>query len=167
MVEALQVGTPVIDVFAQPSNARCPKFWSKSDSAFEHSWKAQGLLWMNPPFSKFEEVVNKIEAEGPECLLLVPNWPSAPWFKKVQDLSAKAHFFPAGSRLFETDEGKAGPTRWGTWVFYIPSPETAFISILTIKNPGERSLFLSVCAQKDGQEIGPPPSMLWSTLVPK
>ena len=62
----MAVGTPLIDVFATPSNARCPVFWDPSTNAFEKNWKAQGLLWINPPFSEMGATVDKIADDGAE-----------------------------------------------------------------------------------------------------
>ena len=58
---------------------------------------------------------------------MCPNWPKSSWWEKAQDLCTKAHFFPAGIRLFENDERKEGPTRWGVWVLYIPGKDSEVV----------------------------------------
>ena len=121
---AIDVGTPRVDAFATENNSRCPIFWSRDNDAFDRSWTAQGLLWVNPPFSQLEQVVRKITDEGAEYLLVCSNGPHASWQTRVQDLATKAHFFPPGSRLFETEKVKSGPVKWGVWVLYIPGRHT-------------------------------------------
>jgi hypothetical protein len=129
-------------------------FWAREEDAFDKDWKAQGLLWINPPFSELEKVVNKIEAEGVECLLVCPNWPKSRWWEKAQELCAKARFFPAGSRLFETDKGKEGPTRWGVWVLYIPGKNPQ-VAIQTVDPSGgnEARLRLDIRLLANNQEV--------------
>lgn len=90
---ALDVEHPQVDAFASPKNARCSLFWDKKNSAFNRSWKAQGLLWINPPFNRLEEVVNKVESDQATCLFLCPNWPTAPWWEKLQGMAQKMHFY--------------------------------------------------------------------------
>ena len=120
VVAELDVGQPQVDSFASLGNVRCPTYWSREDDAFTKDWASCGLLWCNPPFSLLGEVVNKLEREGAECILICPEWRSLAWFSKAEELMAKGRYYPPGSRLFETDKGPAGPTRWGVWAMYIP-----------------------------------------------
>ena len=89
---ALDVPPPQVDAFASPENTRCPLYWDVNNSAFKRNWKAQGLLWINPPFDQLEEAVNKIETDQAKCLFLCPNWPNAPWWKKINRLAKRMHF---------------------------------------------------------------------------
>ena len=156
------VGSPSIDVFAKSSDSHCPIFWGQGHSAFDQSWKAQGLLWSNPPFSRMGELVSKIEAEGPECLIVCPNWPTSPWWEPLQNLTAKAQFYPTGGRLLETDQGRVGPTKWGVWVMYIPSQETHPVRVVK-KGKAEHQLVVPVQPYHDGEAVGPPCKALIDT----
>ena len=111
------------------------------------------------------DIVNKIGDDDAECLLVCPNWPNAKWWPTVQTLAAKAQFYPAGSRLFETDEGKSGPTRWGVWVYYIPSSASNDpVSVCVVnRGPEEKQLLISVQAIQDGVVIEPPCKALIDT----
>ncbi len=57
---------PTIDAFASRGNNRLPDYWTKSDDAFQHDW-SRDVLWMNPPFSRMESVLQKILTEGHEA----------------------------------------------------------------------------------------------------
>ena len=94
-------------------------------------------------------------------MLVCPNWPKSPWWEKIHSLTAKAHFYPAGTRLFETDEGIVGPTRWGVWILYIPSPEQKETQTHTVQTVrGERSLHILATIKRNGEELGPPVTAL-------
>ena len=153
-LEALEVETPRVDGFASPENSRCPLFWDARNSAFDRNWKAQGLLWLNPPFQFLPRVVDKLEKEHPTVLLLCPDWQTAPWFKKVQPMATRSYFFPRGTRLFEDPpgrKGRLGPTRWGTWVFYINPAEdnTKRVRVLQGKEIRETQLKIAVSLSAD------------------
>ena len=57
---------PEVDAFASSRNKKLPSFWTAGSSAFLKYWK-HNVLWLNPPFSKLNSVVEKIlqdEAQG-------------------------------------------------------------------------------------------------------
>jgi len=112
------VGEPIIVSLATPSNTFCDTFWYLLSDALSQSWTGQVLLWMNPLFSLLDKVVTKIESEKVECFFLCTNWTTTLWWEKVQALCAKAHFFPPGTRLFETERGPSGPIKWEVWVIF-------------------------------------------------
>ena len=113
-----------MDVFASKENTRCPEFWDEGVDAFTQPWKQGRALWINPPFSRLPEVVDKIATEGVRCFLVCPNWPTQKWFALAHEKMTQAYFFPAGSRIFETAEGPSGPTHWGVWVLYFKGDTT-------------------------------------------
>ena len=54
---------PDVDGFSLADSAKCQHWWGPGspfgEDAFQHSWK--GLtLWLNPPFSRLDEVLDKI-----------------------------------------------------------------------------------------------------------
>ena len=53
---------PEIDVFATPRNTKCRKYWTQHDNAFQYDW-GQDLLWICPPFSQLDVVIEKIRAD--------------------------------------------------------------------------------------------------------
>ena len=68
-----------VDAFAPAKQHLLPRFWDPVKDAFCQDW-SQDVLWMNPPFSLLEEVLDKIVREGAQGVLVVPVWTSLPWF---------------------------------------------------------------------------------------
>jgi hypothetical protein len=69
----------------------------------------------------------------------------------------KDYFFPAGRRIFETAEGKAGPTRWGVWVLYIPGPnQPTRVQTVSSARGGETQLRVKVRLLAEECEAAPP-----------
>lgn len=51
-----------VDAAASVDNALLPRFWSKSDSAFDHTWSGE-RVWCNPPYSDLPHWVSTANAE--------------------------------------------------------------------------------------------------------
>jgi hypothetical protein len=132
-------------------------YWDVHNSAFDRNWKAQGLLWVNPPFQLLPQVVDKLEKEQATALLLCPEWPTATWWDKVKKMSTRSYYFPKGSRLFEDDKGRLGPTRWGVWVMYINPSEghTKRVRVLQGKEGWETQLKIAVSLLVDEKTVVP------------
>ena len=129
------MGNPQVYAFATPKNTWCPIDWDENNSAFDRNWRAQGLLWINPPFNLLSEVVEKAGRDKAHCLILCPNWPTAKWWDKLQKLSIWSHYFPPGTRLFEVENGHTmSPTRWGVWIMYINPDLDSPTKIRVLKN---------------------------------
>lgn len=80
------LGQPTIDLFASCVNKKCERFVSwKPDpdslyvDAFTLNWKSE-YFYAFPPFSLISRVLEKIQSEGARGILVVPFWPSQPWF---------------------------------------------------------------------------------------
>lgn len=79
---------PELDAFATAANSVASKFWSlrpdpraEACDAFAQLWSGRSLF-INPPFALAARVVAKIIEEPPTyALLLLPDWPAAPWFR--------------------------------------------------------------------------------------
>jgi len=155
VVDSIGVGEPIINSFSTPSNTLCEKFWDLQRDALSQSWTGRRLLWMNPPFSLLEKVVTRIACEKEECFLLCPNWKTTLWWVKVQALCAKAHFFPPGTRQFETERGPSGPIKWGVWVVYIfKAIQTASVRI-TNHLGRDRQMKVKIGWEVGGEELPP------------
>ena len=163
-VESLGVGVPLLDVSASHKNSQCVEYWGEGDDAFSKSWAGKGLLWVNPPFSRLDEVVNKITTEAAKCLLVCPDWPGTKWFKVAQKNMTKAPFFQTGSRIFQTADGNVGPTRWGVWVFYFEgTPKDTAVRMVTGPSKGEQQLKVRVRLLSDECEVVSPAEALIDT----
>lgn len=79
-------GVPDIDLFASRINAKCPLYisWVPDPDAiavdaFTISWNDY-FFYAFPPFSVILNTLQKICAEQGKGILVVPDWPSQPWY---------------------------------------------------------------------------------------
>ena len=79
-------GYPEIDLFASRSNAKCPRYitWKNDPDAyavdaFTISWKNK-LFYAFPPFSLITKTMQKIINDKANGIVVVPYWPTQPWF---------------------------------------------------------------------------------------
>ena len=122
VVDHFGEGEPTVDCFATAENKRFAVHWSREDSAWQHSWswKRTWLLWMNPPFDVIGDVVRKICADKARAILVVPEWRSRPWWKRLQDIIVARKKLPRTNGLF-LREGKTAmrAPRWDVWEFLV------------------------------------------------
>lgn len=95
-------GQPEFDLFASSQNFKCHRFasWkldplSEVVDAFTFDWR-NIYFYAFPPFSIITKVLQKIKVEKAEGILIVPNWPSQPWYPLWLSLvvSQKLYFGP-------------------------------------------------------------------------
>ena len=88
-------GEPEIDLFAIFSNKKCKKFISIIYDPRVITTDAFSLNWSNvnafifPPFSLVSKVLEKIKQQRPQGILLLPQWPTQPWWTMAESLHAK------------------------------------------------------------------------------
>lgn len=87
-----KLGQPEIDLFASYSNAKVACYYSwKPDpgaahvDAFTVSWSGP-LTYCFPPFSLLGRCLQKIAMDQAECIVLIPNWPTQPYYSKVMEM---------------------------------------------------------------------------------
>ena len=78
VVDHMGVGIPVIDVFANQKNTRCPEFWNQEHNAFDQLWQGQGLLWLNPPSLSWGKLYRKSGQRVPNVSSFVPTGQANP-----------------------------------------------------------------------------------------
>lgn len=85
-------GSPEIDLFATRINAKCKKYISWfpdpdcfSVDAFTIKWN-QFYFYAFPPFSIITKVIEKIIQDKATGILVVPHWPSQPWYPVFKKL---------------------------------------------------------------------------------
>ena len=81
-----QFGECSIDAFASENNSHLERFWTKKADVFSKNWGKEPRLWINPPFSMINEVIQKIKEDGATATLITPNWDNAKWFKLAEQL---------------------------------------------------------------------------------
>jgi phage N-6-adenine-methyltransferase len=73
-----------LDACASPSNAKCPRFFTKDDDALKHRWR--GTVWMNPPYgreiSAFMEKAFEESLLGATVVCLVPSRTDTQWWHR-------------------------------------------------------------------------------------
>ncbi|MGR2678700.1 DNA N-6-adenine-methyltransferase [Chromobacterium haemolyticum] len=74
-----------VDVCATPSNAKCPRYYTRADDGLSQSWVSE-TVWMNPPFGhgiKFwMEKALKSARAGAMVVCLVPARTDTRWWHK-------------------------------------------------------------------------------------
>ena len=86
-------GRPTIDMFASRLNYKVlpycawqPDPLATTIDAFTLNWKKQKLMYIFPPFSIVGRVLQKISADQATAIVVLPYWPTQPWFSRLQSL---------------------------------------------------------------------------------
>lgn len=96
---SVKFGYPDIDLFASRSNAQLSNYMSFypdpnaiAINAFHHKWNSFGYIF--PPFILISRILRKIqEDKSPKILMILPHWPVAPWFPKLEKMLLQPPFF--------------------------------------------------------------------------
>uniref|UniRef100_A0A1Y1MT39 Uncharacterized protein n=1 Tax=Photinus pyralis TaxID=7054 RepID=A0A1Y1MT39_PHOPY len=81
-----KLGIPDIDLFASIANRKCIRYVSWQSDPEAVACDAFTLSWSNlnfyafPPFSIILRVLQKINTDDARGIVVVPYWPSQPWF---------------------------------------------------------------------------------------
>ena len=97
-------GQPEIDLFAsrlnfqvQPYCAWQPDPFAQTIDAFTIHWGMFNLIYIFPPFSIVGRVLQKISADQATAIIIVPNWPTQPWFSRLRTMLVEPPFIlPVG-----------------------------------------------------------------------
>jgi len=101
---------PQVDVFATEQNTKLPRFWTQHQDAFKQNW-SRDTLWICPPFSQLDAVLEKIFHDEAEGILLIPIWKHQPWFHKLERISVTWWDIPQNQPVLRTPSGKLIPIR--------------------------------------------------------
>lgn len=94
-----------MDAFACKENAKLPRFWTKTNDAFSKDWSFE-VLWLNPPFSQMETVVQKILLQQAQGILVIPCWKRYLWFTFLESIAVKWLAISSSESLYETVHGR-------------------------------------------------------------
>ena len=93
-------GHPDVDLFASRLNNKKPKYVSFTPDpgafaidAFTISWREFKLFYAFPPFSCIFKTIRKIVQDQATGILIVPWWPSQPWWARLHKLSSRSMRF--------------------------------------------------------------------------
>lgn len=109
-------GQPDIDLFATRINAKCDKYisWRRDPyafniDAFTVDWHPF-FFYAFPPFSLILKILNKLINDGATGILVVPYWPSQPWYPLFKSLcTTKIMIIPPSKFLLSSVFRKIHP----------------------------------------------------------
>jgi hypothetical protein len=103
------LGTPEFDLFASAQNNKCTRYASWKLDPFSEVVDSFTFNWHNinfyafPPFSLIARVLEKIITDQAEGILIVPYWPSQPWYPLWSKLViSKKYFFGPDKTLLNS-----------------------------------------------------------------
>jgi hypothetical protein len=67
--------------------------------AFSQDWTAD-VNWLNPPWRLLPHVIDKLIREPARATLLVPLWPSQPWWPRLVSVASSVLLLPSNARVF-------------------------------------------------------------------
>jgi len=121
-LERLSLPLPDIDLFATAANTKCPRYVSLvpdpaalATDAFSLTWTGLSIF-ANPPFALAARVVHKVLTEKPAyCVLMLPNWTSAPWYQLLDQPHIRRHPLPPEIIQVGPDHNLAEPLTNPSW----------------------------------------------------
>ena len=106
----------MIDWFASSRHHICERYASRTPDpnatyidAMQTRWSKEVGIWV-PPFNLISKVIAKIVDDRAHGLLVVPYWPSRPWFGTVCQIMNGFEILPPGSYQSSVDRGRDPPT---------------------------------------------------------
>jgi hypothetical protein len=103
-----QYGPHDVDRFASHTTAMLPRYNSLFNDPTTEAVDALAQDWgsdnnyAHPPFSLVGRVVKKISRyRSVKCTLIVPDWPSKPWYLPLMLMAKGVHVLPAGTLAFQ------------------------------------------------------------------
>ena len=110
---------PQMDLFARKENARFHQCYTAAEDALQQDWPS-GVLWCNPPWSIWPEVVSKIIWQECTVFCIVPGW-SCDWVRALLALAVKKIYFEQGVIFFEVEGRACSGVRWPVWALLVVS----------------------------------------------
>ena len=122
---------PEVDMFASARQHQLPRYYTADPhdqnaegyNAFNFNWSPGLALYINPPWSLLDQVVDKIVRDGTRGLVVAPHWPEARWFRRLQRLPVEQHVWRQPLYL-ETDGRLRRLPKWATVFVYLPGAPT-------------------------------------------
>lgn len=149
-------GRPILDCFATRFNRQLPKFVSRFPDHeavgfdfFKLCKVDEGLLYGNPPFSLLIRVLAHVQSFGLQMVLILPFWPSSPWWPLLMDLlTTPPLLLPQITSLYIQRQGAAPHQQ--------SHPKWLTLAVQVDGNPVRRSKAL--------QKLWPNPFQSWNSF---
>jgi len=77
---------PTVDCFASKKNARFERFFDRKTNGFSKNWREE-ICWINGPWTKLEDIVNKVVRDRARGIMIVPTWVDRDWFKALGSIA--------------------------------------------------------------------------------
>lgn len=84
-----------IDLFASAMNVKVPQYisWLHEETAwkqdaFSCSWKNLGWVYICPPWSLLNRVMEKIRIDKVQAMVITPKWPSMIWYLTLRAMAS-------------------------------------------------------------------------------
>lgn len=111
-------GPHSIDLFAAAGNAKLPRFYSMlggdgaaGANALEQSWEGENA-YCAPPWAYISKVLEKLHnTQNVACTLLVPDFPSSPWYPVLLSRAKSVRCLPLGA-MFRRGPGGLIRAKW-------------------------------------------------------
>ncbi|KAA6375152.1 MAG: putative reverse transcriptase, partial [Streblomastix strix] len=86
---------PTIDMFSNRRNCKIKRFvsvtqdrWAVTLNFLSMSWKSE-IPYLHPPIPLIPATLSKLKRQGVQALLIVPNWPSQPWWPELRSMMSR------------------------------------------------------------------------------
>lgn len=116
-------GPHTIDRFASDYNHKCSRYntrwWvpgTEGVNALDQNWGEPECNWLVPPPRLIPSVLRKLELESAEGTLIIPEWPSAPFYPLLFENGRRKPFIVGLQKLPRTNIIKAGRGNNGIFV---------------------------------------------------
>ena len=95
--------------------------------AFNYHWYPVAVMYMNPPWSLLDQVIDKIIADKSTVLLVTPRWFETRWYKKMTKLRRERRHWNQAIYLDKNGSLQKRP-RWATVFILIPGRDAYNVS---------------------------------------
>ena len=88
---------PSVDLFASAEHHQLPRYYSKTADphsvgvdAMQANWAAEHTPYANPPWPMIPAVLRKVIRDQVRIILVIPEWPAAPWYHLYRQVAEKS-----------------------------------------------------------------------------
>jgi len=122
---------PEVDLFASHRQHQLPRYYSvdpndqyaEGYNAFNFRWTPEVTVYVNPPWSLLDEVVDKIIQDGTRVLLVTPCWPEEQLYRKLRKLRRERRYWRKPLYLDDSGRLQRAPA-WATVFTFTPGTPT-------------------------------------------
>ena len=113
--------TPTVDLFASRQHHQVDRYfspspdsWAAAINAFHQPWWKETRPYANPPWTLIPLVLRKVIRENIRLMMVVPEWPTAPWYNLFRSLVEKLTIITQPPYLAADNTTLRPQPRWNT-----------------------------------------------------